>query len=121
LVLDNTTNGEVILKAVPFPITSVQFDPERHLIAANSIITLSNQNFDLESAISIYPNPSSDVLHIQMPNSLSLEKVTVYNNLGQKVIENTNLNFSIMSLATGVHYLDIQTAEGTYHKKFIKN
>ena len=120
LVLDNTTNGEVILKPVPFPITSVQFDPERHLIAANSTITLGNQNFDLESAISIYPNPSSDVLHIQMPNSLSLEKVIVYNNLGQKVLENATLDFSIMSLTTGVHYIDIQTVEGTYHKKFIK-
>ena len=120
LVLDNTTNGEVILKPVPFPITSVQFDPERHLIAANATITLGNQNFDLESAISIYPNPSSDVLHIQMPNSLSLEKVIVYNNLGQKVLENATLDFSIMSLTTGVHYIDIQTVEGTYHKKFIK-
>ena len=120
LVLDNTTNGEIILKAVPFPITSVEFDPERHLIAANSTITLGNQNYDLDSAISIYPIPSSDVVHIQMPNSLSLEKVIIYNNLGQNVLENTTLEFSIISLATGVHYLEIQTSEGTYHKKFIK-
>jgi aminopeptidase N len=47
LVLDNTFNGEVILKNVPFPITSVVFDPDRHLISANSTVTLGNQIFDL--------------------------------------------------------------------------
>ena len=120
LALNNTFNGEEIIANVPFPITSVAFDPERHLIAANSTITLANQNFDLNSAISIYPNPSSEVLHIQMPNSLSLEKVTIYNNLGQKVLESATVDFSITALATGVHYIEIQTAEGTYHKKFIK-
>ena len=121
LVLDNTVNGEEFIKSVPFPITSVSFDPDRHLIAdSSSLITLGSQNFDLESAISIYPNPSSDVLHIQMPITSTLEEVIVYNNLGQKVLENTTLDFSVSSLSLGVHYVDIQTKEGTYHKKFIK-
>ena len=120
LALNNTFNGEEIIVNVPFPITNVDFDPEKHLIAANSMVTLGNQNFDLDSAILIYPNPSSDILHIQMPNSFSLEKVIVYNSLGQKVLENATLDFSVSSLSTGVHYVDIQTTEGTYHKKFIK-
>ena len=120
LVLDNTFDGEEIIKSVPFTITGVEFDPERHLIAGTSSITLGNQNFDLENAITIYPNPSSDVLHIQMPSTTALEKVIVYNNLGQKVMENSSSAFSVSSLAAGVHYIDIQTAEGTFHKKFIK-
>lgn len=120
LVLDNTFDGQVIIKSVPFSITSVEFDPDKHLISANSTATLGNQNFDLESAITLYPNPASDVVHIQMPSTTTLEKVIVYNNLGQKVMENSNLDFSVNSLSTGVHYIDIQTAEGTFHKKFIK-
>jgi aminopeptidase N len=120
LVLDNTFDGQEILKAVPFQVTSVEFDPERHLISANSTITLGNQAFDLEKAIAIYPNPSSDVLHIQMPSTTSLEKVIIYNNLGQKVMENSSLDFSVAGLAAGVHYINIQTADGTFHKKFIK-
>lgn len=120
LVLNNTTNGEEIIASVPFAITSVVFDPDKHLISLNSNITLGTQNFDLEKAIAIYPNPGSDDLHIQMPSTLSLEKVIIYNNLGQKVMENPNADFSVNSLATGIHYLDIQTTEGTFHKKFIK-
>jgi aminopeptidase N len=120
LVLDNTFDGEEILKAVPFPVVSVAFDPERHLISANSTITLGSQAFDLENAIAIYPNPSSDILNIQMPATTTLEKVIIYNNLGQKVMENSGMVFSTANLSAGVHYIDIQTTDGTYHKKFIK-
>ena len=121
LVLNNTSNGQILITNVPFPITSVEFDPQRRLIvAASSTVTLGNQNFDLDSAVSIYPNPSSDEVHIQIPGTLTLEKVIVYNNLGQKVLENSTLDFSVNSLSTGVHYVNIKTTNGTYHKKFIK-
>lgn len=120
LVLDNTYDGEIFLKAVPFAITFVEFDPERHLISSNSSITLGTESFNLDSAISLYPNPGSDVLHIQMPSSTTLEKVTVYNNLGQKVMENSAADFAVNGLSAGVHYIDIQTTDGTFHKKFIK-
>jgi aminopeptidase N len=120
IVLNNTFDGEEIIKSVPFTITSVEFDPQRHIIAKNSTATLGNQTFDLDKAIAIYPNPSADMIHIQMPNTSTLEKVIVYNSLGQKVMENTSSDFSVSELSTGVHYIDIQTEEGTFHKKFIK-
>lgn len=120
IILNNTFNGEQIITNVPFAISSIEFDPERHLIAANSTIALENQIFDIDNAVSIYPNPSSDAIHIQMPVTSTLKKVIVYNSLGQKVLENSNLDFSINSLSMGVHYIDIQTTDGTYHKKFIK-
>jgi len=120
LILNNTVNGEEIIMNVPFAITNVEFDPERHLIARNSTITLGNQSYDLEKAIALYPNPSSDVLHIQMPSTTNLEKVIIYNTLGQKVMESTSAHVAINTLAAGVHYIDIQTTEGTFHKKFIK-
>lgn len=121
LILDNTHDGEIFLKSVPFPVVSVELDPDNHIIiSTSSNVALGNQAFDLENAIALYPNPSSDVLHIQMPSTTSLEKVTIYNNLGQKVMENSNLDFSVSALSAGVHYIDIQTADGTFHKKFIK-
>jgi len=120
IILNNTFNGEQIITNVPFAISSIEFDPERHLIAANSTIALENQIFDVDNAVSVYPNPSSDIIHIQMPVTSTLKKVIIYNSLGQKIIENSSLDFSINSLSTGVHYIDIQTTEGIYHKKIIK-
>jgi hypothetical protein len=120
LVLNNTSNGQQLIVPVPFPVAAIEFDPERHLISANSTVNLGSADFDLESAIAIYPNPSSDVLHIQMPITTNLQNVIIYNNLGQKVMEHSGPDFSVSNLSAGVHYIDIQTADGTFHKKFIK-
>ncbi len=120
IVLDNTSNGQVIIQSVPFPITSIEFDPEVHLISKNNNITLGNAAFELEQAIALYPNPVANELHIQMPSNVSLEKVTIYNSLGQKVMQSNGLSFSVSGLATGVHFVDIETSEGTFHKKIIK-
>lgn len=120
LVLNNTTNGQVFVQSVPFTITGVQFDPDVHLISKNSNATLANEVFSLEEAVVLYPNPAEDELHIQMPNNIVLNEVVVYNSLGQKVLTNNSLDLMITGLSTGVHYLEIHTAEGTIHKKFIK-
>ena len=121
LVLNNTTNGQVLILPVNFPITSIEFDPDKHLISKNNSITLGNETFQLENAIALYPNPVKDELHVQLPNSVQLEKVSLYNNLGQLVLENKNLDFSLNSLSQGVYAVLIQTSEGEYHKKIIKN
>jgi aminopeptidase N len=121
LVLNNTVNGEVFILPVNFPITSVVFDPDKHLISKNNSITLGNETFELEKAIALYPNPVKDELHVQLPSSIVLEKVSLYNNLGQLVLENNNLDFSLNALSSGVYSVSIQTSEGEFHKKIIKN
>jgi len=120
-ILENTTNNQEFIISVPFPITNVVFDPEKDIISKNNTVTLGNENFNLEKAIVLYPNPVSNELHIQIPSNISIEKVTIFNNLGQKVIENNTANFSVSQLSSGVHFVQIQTSEGTFHKKIIKN
>lgn len=121
LVLNNTVNGEVFIQPVNFSIASVVFDPDKHLISKNNNISLANEIFDLEKAISLYPNPATDLLHIQLPTSIILEKVTIFNNLGQVVLENNAIDFSLSSISTGVYAVQLQTSEGVFHKKIIKN
>jgi aminopeptidase N len=120
LVLNNTSNGQVFIQNVPFTITGVQFDPEVHLISKNSSATLANETFSLAEAIVLYPNPSHDELHLQMPADLVVEQVIIYNSLGQKILSDNRLDINISGLSSGVHYVEIQTAGGTIHKKFIK-
>ena len=120
IVLNNTTNGEVFIQTVSFPIVSVEFDPEVHLISKNNVVTLTNESYELDKAIEVYPNPISDVLHVQLPSNVSIEKVYFYNNLGQVVLENNTTNIVTLTLSSGVYLIQIQTSEGTYHKKIIK-
>jgi aminopeptidase N len=121
VVVNNTFNGQEFIVAVPFPITGVVFDPKKNIISRNNVATLGNEIFEMDKAIVVYPNPTSDMIHIQMPSSVELQKVTIFNNLGQKVLENAGANFSVNTLSSGVHFAQIETSEGVYHKKFIKN
>lgn len=120
-VLENTSNGQEFIISVPFAVTGVQFDIEKELISKNNVATLANNNFELEGTIALYPNPVSNEIHVQLPSNIILNKITFYNSLGQKVLENNSTNFSVSSLSSGVHFVSIETSEGTFHKKIIKN
>lgn len=120
VVVNNTINNQEFVVSVPFVVTGVQFDPNRHIISRDNVTTLSNIAFDLEQTISVYPNPTSDELHIMMPTTVQLEKVEIYNTLGQLVSQKDTNNFSVDELSSGLHLLKITTSEGVIHKNCIK-
>jgi hypothetical protein len=119
-IVDNTTNNQQFIVSVPFTITGVQFDPKKDIISKNNVVTLGNDTFELDEAIEIYPNPVVTDLHIQMPSNLTIEKVSLFNNIGQLVLETNTVDFSVAALSSGVLYAEIQTTQGTFHKKIIK-
>jgi aminopeptidase N len=119
--VNNTFNNQTFIVSVPFSITGVQFDPEKDIISKNNTVTLGNDTFEIEKAIAIYPNPVTDEVHIQMPSTIEIENVRIFNNIGQMVLESNALDFSVATLSTGVLYAEIQTSQGTFHKKIIKN
>lgn len=120
ITVNNTLNDQEFIVPVPFSFTEVQFDPEKDIISKNNIVTLSNDAVELEKVIAIYPNPVSNELHIQMPSTFAIEKVLLFNNIGQLVLESTSLDFSVASISSGVLHAEIQTSQGTFHKKIIK-
>jgi aminopeptidase N len=121
VVLENTSNGQEFVVNVPFFVTGVDFDPENHLISRNSTATLSNQSFTTAEAIVLYPNPAGEMLHIQKPNSLTIENVTLYNSLGQMVLKRNVADLNINELSAGVYSVQLVTNEGTFYKKIIKH
>jgi aminopeptidase N len=120
VVVNHTTNGQQFMVSVPFVVTGVTFDPNKHIISKNNVVTLGTESFPWEATISVYPNPANDQLHIMIPASIQLDKVEIYNALGQCVDEKNTVDFSIADLASGVHWLKISTSEGIIHKNFIK-
>jgi aminopeptidase N len=120
VVVNHTSNGQEFIVSVPFVVTGVTFDPNKHIISRNNVATLANETFDLDQSISVYPNPANDELHIMMPTSVQLEKVEIFNTLGQLVGQKTDHDFSISELASGIHLLKITTSEGVIHKNFVK-
>jgi aminopeptidase N len=120
VVVENTFNNQEFIVAVPFLVDAVTFDPNKHIVSKNNVITLANESFELEPTISVYPNPANEELHIMMPTTIHLEKVEIYNMLGQLVATHFSPNFKINALVSGIHVLKMITSEGIIHKNFIK-
>jgi len=79
-----------------------------------------NSNVEWNQTISVFPNPTNSILHIQKPNDLSIESVTLYNSLGQMVLKSNENDLTIESLSNGVYELQLNTNQGKFHKRIIK-
>jgi Flp pilus assembly pilin Flp len=73
----------------------------------------------VQSNFLVYPNPSKGILNISLENNLQIEKVNIYNTLGQLVkIVTTNV-FSTSELTKGNYYIEVLTKQGKATKKII--
>lgn len=120
VVLDNTFSGQQFIIPVSFTVTGLEFDPENHIVSNNNNTVLGTESFEVLNEISVYPSPTIGDVHIQMPTSLTLENVNIYNALGQKILETKLSNINISNLSTGILLLEITTDQGTILKKIIK-
>ena len=85
-----------------------------------SAAALGVSEFKESAKITVYPNPTTDSVTVSLSNAAAIQKISVYNNLGQLVRSENNNTVSLQNLANGNYYLTIQTAEGSYSKKIIK-
>lgn len=121
VVLNHTSNGQQFTVAVPFAVTGIAFDPDKHIISKNSTATLAGESFTLANAIRLYPNPTSGILKADLPQNLTLEKATFYNVLAQKVMTSGNATqWNVSALANGIHFISLETNEGIIQLKFVK-
>lgn len=121
LILDNTTNNQVFLKSVPFTITGVTFNPNNDIISKSSTATLGNEDIALIEGVKLYPNPASNVLNLQLPESVIIQKAVFYNALGQAIKETkSETSWDISALPTGVNFIKVFTDSGVKQLKFIK-
>ncbi|MGB1248070.1 MAG: T9SS type A sorting domain-containing protein, partial [Chitinophagales bacterium] len=75
---------------------------------------------------SIYPNPSNGVIWIKNGDEINLTAIKVYDAIGQKVLSYSIGNYSkqlvdLSQLNSGIYLLELQTSNGFYTQRIIKN
>ncbi len=121
LVLDHSTNNQQFFETVNFIIQEVQFDPDYHLISKNNTITLSTSDFNFNSEITLYPNPTTSVIHIVKPEHTEIKNIKVYNSLGQLLLQqHWTPELDLTNLASGILFVQFQTADQIVNKRIIK-
>ncbi|WP_397363818.1 M43 family zinc metalloprotease [Olleya sp. R77988] len=132
LYVKNDTTGELM------PVTITAFGSESKLSATfanglagkyyfgTQLAFLSTGEFELASSISIYPNPTNNVLNIKVGNDNDLPNAyKVYNMLGQLVTENTinsvqDLTIDATPFSNGMYFIKISKASNSITLPFIK-
>jgi endonuclease I len=87
-------------------------------------IFLSTSTFNLENAITIYPNPSNNVVTIE--STISLEEIDIITINGQVIQQIKkpifdNNNYSISNLPIGFYFLKLSTNNTSITKKVLIN
>ena len=96
------------------------------LMSADTYVTiLADEIINSENEFLVFPNPVFDQLFVKNSSNTDY-KYQIFNNLGQKIIENTQVNFANNSgislgwLPTGQYFLRIETDKKIFLKKIIK-
>lgn len=83
--------------------------------------TLSNDLFELNNDIKIYPNPVKNVLKIKSKNNLDISNLSLINVLGKTVYASKTLqDIDVSTFAKGLYFLKIDSREyGVLSKKVV--
>ena len=86
-----------------------------------AVSQLTNQQFSNNHLkFSLYPNPASDILNIEMESEL--QSVEFYSLQGQKVLSATEKQINVSNLAAGMYMVRVTAVDGAVAtQKFVKN
>ncbi|WP_309640960.1 T9SS type A sorting domain-containing protein [Flavobacterium sp.] len=79
---------------------------------------LANDSF-VSDAFTIYPNPTKSDINITLDENQSLQKVNIYNPLGQLIATDNKNNISLATLPKGSYYVEVITNHGKATKSII--
>ena len=104
---------------------NIYFDYNAPIITNTAISifqTLANNHYNSENYFTLSPIPTQNILNINSNNTSSISKISIYNSIGQLVLV-THLNnnqINVSTLKTGTYFIKMQTENGVYNSKFIK-
>lgn len=124
VVLNNTVNGEQFTVSPGFWVDSIQFDPEKWILAQVSNITLGSE-MENQITANVFPNPATDLLNIQLTSVAENISIHVFDLSGRNVLTYVFANgdqfaLPVQSLSLGTYILEVNSDEGVFRKKFIK-
>lgn len=85
---------------------------------------LSAKNNTLDSKVTLYPNPISNTLNINMSNGITIKEISIINSLGQMIMQSKTSNNIIpldsLQMKSGIYFVKIESSLGVTIKKIIK-
>ena len=102
--------------------TSSYISSDRTIYNYTSSITLSIEKVEIaDKGITVYPNPTKDFLNIKTPSNATVDKITITDLTGKKVLEQNNSSqLNVSNLAKGMYVIEAVSGEEKFVSKFVK-
>jgi uncharacterized repeat protein (TIGR01451 family) len=128
------SNGYITYKIKPKPTVQIgdtfentayiYFDFNLPIITNTAYTTvvdkLSTEAFDL-SRIKMYPNPVADMLYLEVPNTLKVNSIQLFDISGKRIKSFENhKTLDVNGINQGMYILRIETDKGEFNQKVIK-
>lgn len=119
--LIHTKNDQEFIINPGFRVSEIKVDPDYWLVSKTEEVVQVPFVSDTEE-IMTYPNPSSDIVHIHIPNDETINQLNIYTLAGKRVkqISTHTSKFNINDLTQGKYILEIYTTKRNVVKTIIK-
>lgn len=105
----------------PSTATSIGFADNQYVMNVIGNV-LSIEEFSLDNSISVYPNPTSNIINLDISNAVTVKSVELYNVIGKRVIKTNNATtLDLTNLESGIYMLKVTTDLGSITKKIIRS
>jgi len=93
------------------------------IISGNNLSNLNVNDFESDS-LSLYPNPTKNVLNYSVPEELVLKSIVISDVTGKTIMSNSadfySSQIDVSSLSSGIYFITFNTENKTLTKKFVK-
>lgn len=104
----------------PATTSSIGFPDDQYVmnVLGTEILSVGD---NLAELVSVYPNPATTVLNINLPSNVEVQKSALVDLMGKTTgVTYSNGQMNISGLAAGVYFLKIETNFGSYTQKVVK-
>ena len=117
--ISTVNSGSIISPTSQLSIGEIFINPVNENQTSSGIIgilaqvnqqTLEVQELDLTASIKVYPNPTAAKIYLQTTENLQGEVVSIYNNVGQLVIQTkvaSDYSIDLEDLAVGIYIIKL--------------
>jgi aminopeptidase N len=121
---DNTFNGQAFTANLPFTPTAANLDPNYELITANNLMTGISE-YDLESKMEVFPNPTTNSVAIRLLHSLSSNAILTLTDVSGRQLMTRSVSGSLVNLdlskfSSGTYFISIADSQKILYKTIIK-
>lgn len=104
----------------PVEVEAIGFPNSKHII--NLVVdTELSTNDVLAGNVAVYPNPTSDVFNIDLPKGVEVTSSSLVDVMGRTTgVQYINGQMNVSALAKGVYFLNIDTNQGSFTQKVVK-